>query len=110
MGINPRGLVPCLVHDGEVHIESNDIILYLERAFPAAPGAGLEEPRLEVAATYLAGHAASRAFQGASAVSLQAARAIRDGLRRGAIDRTGKRVATCRHTRFYHLAWYIVPN
>jgi glutathione S-transferase len=35
MGINPRGLVPCLVHDGQVHIESNDIILYLERAFPA---------------------------------------------------------------------------
>jgi glutathione S-transferase len=35
MGINPRGLVPCLVHDGQVHIESNDIILHLERAFPA---------------------------------------------------------------------------
>jgi len=34
MGINPRGLVPCLVHDGQVHIESNDIILNLERAFP----------------------------------------------------------------------------
>ena len=34
MGINPRGLVPCLVHDGEVHIESNDIIMHLERAFP----------------------------------------------------------------------------
>jgi glutathione S-transferase len=34
MGINPRGLVPCLVHDGQVHIESNDIILHLERAFP----------------------------------------------------------------------------
>ena len=34
MGINPRGLVPCLVHEGQVHIESNDIILHLERAFP----------------------------------------------------------------------------
>jgi glutathione S-transferase len=34
LGINPRGLVPCLVHDGTVHIESNDIILHLERAFP----------------------------------------------------------------------------
>jgi glutathione S-transferase len=34
MGINPRGLVPALVHDGQVHIESNDIILHLERAFP----------------------------------------------------------------------------
>ena len=34
LGINPRGLVPCLVHDGQVHIESNDIILHLERSFP----------------------------------------------------------------------------
>jgi len=38
LGINPRGLVPVLVHDGEVHIESNDIITLLEQAFP--------EPRL----------------------------------------------------------------
>src|SRR5271170_3741578 len=38
LGINPRGLVPVLVHDGAVHIESNDIIEYLERTFP--------EPRL----------------------------------------------------------------
>ncbi len=38
LGINPRGLVPVLVHDGAVHIESNDIIQYLERVFP--------EPRL----------------------------------------------------------------
>ena len=30
MGINPRGLVPVLVHDGAVHVESNDIILHLE--------------------------------------------------------------------------------
>jgi glutathione S-transferase len=34
LGINPRGLVPVLVHDGVVHIESNDIIQHLERAFP----------------------------------------------------------------------------
>src|ERR1700757_5184373 len=34
LGINPRGLVPVLVHDGAVHIESNDIIQYLEQAFP----------------------------------------------------------------------------
>jgi glutathione S-transferase len=33
LGINPRGLVPVLVHDGVVHIESNDIITYLEKAF-----------------------------------------------------------------------------
>jgi ganglioside-induced differentiation-associated protein 1 len=35
LGINPRGLVPVLVHDGNVHIESNDIITYLEAVFPA---------------------------------------------------------------------------
>jgi glutathione S-transferase len=34
LGINPRGLVPVLVHDGTVHIESNDIIQYLEKIFP----------------------------------------------------------------------------
>jgi glutathione S-transferase len=34
LGINPRGLVPVLVHDGAVHIESNDIITYLETTFP----------------------------------------------------------------------------
>src|SRR6185436_6885121 len=34
LGINPRGLVPVLVHDGAVHIESNDIIQHLEKAFP----------------------------------------------------------------------------
>jgi glutathione S-transferase len=35
LGINPRGLVPVLVHDGQVHIESNDIIQYLEATFPS---------------------------------------------------------------------------
>ena len=34
MGINPRGLVPALIHDGKVIIESNDILTYLEEAFP----------------------------------------------------------------------------
>jgi glutathione S-transferase len=38
LGINPRGLVPVLVDDGALHIESNDIIQYLEKKFP--------EPRL----------------------------------------------------------------
>lgn len=36
--IHPKGLVPCLVHNGVVHIESNEIIDYLDQAFP--------EPRL----------------------------------------------------------------
>jgi len=35
LGINPRGLVPVLVHDGAVHIESNDIIQHLENTFPS---------------------------------------------------------------------------
>ena len=34
LGINPRGLVPVLVHNGTVYIESNDIITYLEKTFP----------------------------------------------------------------------------
>lgn len=34
LGINPRGLVPVLVHNGAVHIESNDILVYLEQCFP----------------------------------------------------------------------------
>ncbi len=34
LGINPRGLVPVLVDDGVVHIESNDILIYLENKFP----------------------------------------------------------------------------
>ena len=38
MGINPRGLVPVLVDNGKVIIESNDILTYLEAKFP--------EPRL----------------------------------------------------------------
>lgn len=37
-GINPNGLVPTLVHDGKVWIESADIIRYLDDTFP--------EPRL----------------------------------------------------------------
>lgn len=37
-GINPNGLVPALVHDGDVWIESYDIIRYLDDTYP--------EPRL----------------------------------------------------------------
>lgn len=32
-GINPKGLVPTLVHNGVVHTESNDIIDYLDNAY-----------------------------------------------------------------------------
>ncbi len=35
--INPNGLVPTLVHDGAVIIESNDIIDYIDRTFPEPP-------------------------------------------------------------------------
>ena len=34
LGINPRGVVPVLIDEGEVHIESNDIIKYLDEKFP----------------------------------------------------------------------------
>jgi len=37
MGINPRGLVPTLVHDGRVIIESDDIIDYIDDQFPDPP-------------------------------------------------------------------------
>ncbi|GAB5489739.1 MAG: hypothetical protein Pars2KO_33090 [Parasphingorhabdus sp.] len=37
MGINPRGLVPVLIDNGKVIIESNDILNYLEERFPNPP-------------------------------------------------------------------------
>ena len=33
-GINPNGLVPTLVDNGVVHIESNDIIDYIDQEYP----------------------------------------------------------------------------
>ncbi len=36
-GIHPKGLVPALVHDGIVIIESTDIINYLEERYPEPP-------------------------------------------------------------------------
>ena len=35
LGINPRGVVPVLVHDGVVHVESNDIMEYLDAHLPS---------------------------------------------------------------------------
>lgn len=32
--IHPKGLVPALIHDGVVHIESTEIINYLDETFP----------------------------------------------------------------------------
>ena len=35
--INPKGVVPTLVHDGQVIVESNDILQYLDERFPEPP-------------------------------------------------------------------------
>tara|TARA_B100001029_G_scaffold22387_1_gene15253 strand:- start:317 stop:1165 length:849 start_codon:yes stop_codon:yes gene_type:complete len=37
LGINPKGLIPVLIDDGHVEIESNDILEYLEKKFPEKP-------------------------------------------------------------------------
>ena len=37
LGINPKGLIPVLVDEGHVEIESNDILMYLEKKFPQNP-------------------------------------------------------------------------
>jgi glutathione S-transferase len=37
LSINPKGLIPVLVHDGVVIIESSDIIAYIDRTFPSPP-------------------------------------------------------------------------
>ena len=37
LGINPKGLIPVLVDNGHVEIESNDILEYLEKKFPETP-------------------------------------------------------------------------
>jgi glutathione S-transferase len=50
LGINPRGVVPVLVHDGAVHVESNDIMEYLDEHLPSSAqpffSRGLDERRL----------------------------------------------------------------
>ena len=44
--INPKGVVPALVHDGTVITESNDILIYLEERFPE-PGFRAVSPDLQ---------------------------------------------------------------
>ena len=46
-GINPNGLVPTLVHDGKVFIESADIIEYLDLKYPEPPLRPNEEAQVE---------------------------------------------------------------
>ena len=46
--INPNGLVPTLVHDGQVIIESDDIIEYLDVTYPEPPLRPQPGPDLEV--------------------------------------------------------------
>jgi GST-like protein len=52
-GINPKGLAPTLVHDGQVIVESNDILLYLEDAFPAPRFTPISERDAAVMRTWL---------------------------------------------------------
>jgi glutathione S-transferase len=52
--VNPNGVVPALVHDGTIVIESSDIMEYLDECFPDPPlrprdEHGLVEMRLWVA-------------------------------------------------------------
>lgn len=46
-GINPNGLVPTLIDNGVVHIESNDIINYLDNTYPE-PSLRIEEKEDEM--------------------------------------------------------------
>ncbi len=45
--INPNGVVPALVHDGTIVIESSDIMEYLDEQFPDPPLRPHDERRLE---------------------------------------------------------------
>lgn len=58
--INPNGVVPTLVHDGQVVIESNDILTYLDERFPNPP---LRPPSTDARSRMEALIALSSAFQ-----------------------------------------------
>ena len=56
LGINPRGVVPVLVHDGVVHVESNDIITYLDARYAKTGSSyffAAEDPRAAEAQSLL---------------------------------------------------------
>lgn len=46
-GINPNGVVPTLVHDGVVIIESDDIIDYIDKTYPQNPLRPTEKEALD---------------------------------------------------------------
>lgn len=52
-GINPNGLVPTLVHDGVVIIESGDIIEYLDLTFPELPLRPTDKAGLDIMHTWI---------------------------------------------------------
>ena len=54
LSINPNGVVPTLVHDGVVVIESNDIIQYLDEAFPTIPMMPAEAAERQIAEALIA--------------------------------------------------------
>jgi glutathione S-transferase len=58
--INPNGVVPTLVHEGQVVLESNDILAYLDDHFPDPP---LRPPGVEARQAMEEIIAASSAFQ-----------------------------------------------
>ena len=58
--INPKGVLPTLVHDGQVVLESNDILFYLDEKFPEP---SLRPAEAEARAVMDANIAASSAFQ-----------------------------------------------
>jgi len=62
IALNPRGLVPVMVHDGCTIVESNDIISYVDQSFP---GPGLTPAEARDLAFMHTSLQSSSAYQGA---------------------------------------------